>query len=142
MTDQTNQNSKLGEQPERFPGFLRAGDQRVVGAVGVCLLVIVGLVTAWLAVGGDGLANVETLPKNRSTFQVDLNQADWPEISALPKIGEKMARRIVAFREENGPYSSVQSLTLVEGIGSFTLNSIRPYIAELPLSDKMVADKN
>ena len=52
---------------------------------------------------------------------VDLNAADAEELTALPGIGEVLAGRIVAYREANGPFSSVEELTNVSGIGTAKL---------------------
>ena len=39
------------------------------------------------------------------------------ELSALPGIGEKLAERIIACREESGGFSRVEDILNVEGIG-------------------------
>lgn len=119
--------------------YLRPEDQKTIVAITVGLALLAGISTAWYAWRCGGLAHVDRLPKNDFTFQVDLNKADWTEISTLPEIGEKMARRIIEFREQNGPFTSLQSVTRVKGIGSHTIKAIQPYV-DLPLSDKMVAD--
>ena len=48
---------------------------------------------------------------------LDLNAAAEEELTALPGIGEALARRIVEYREANGPFESVEELTEVSGIG-------------------------
>jgi len=48
---------------------------------------------------------------------LDLNAASEEELTALPGIGEELARRIVEYREANGPFESVEELTEVSGIG-------------------------
>ena len=51
------------------------------------------------------------------TFPIHINQAGKEEFMALPGIGEVLAQRIVDYREENGPFSTVEGLMNVEGIG-------------------------
>ena len=46
----------------------------------------------------------------------------------LPGIGPVLGERIVAQREENGPFQSPEDLLRVPGIGDNTLDSIREYI--------------
>lgn len=54
---------------------------------------------------------------------VDINTADAEEISeVLVGIGESKARAIIAFRNQNGPFNTVQDLLQVKGIGEATLN--------------------
>lgn len=48
--------------------------------------------------------------------KVDLNKASAAELAALPGIGEKMAEKIVAFREEERPFKTVADLASVSGI--------------------------
>ena len=43
--------------------------------------------------------------------------ASAEELETLPGIGRVLARRIVAFREENGCFSRLEELMQVEGIG-------------------------
>ena len=48
---------------------------------------------------------------------LDINAAAAEELAALPGIGEVLAGRIVAYREEHGPFAAVEDLTEVSGIG-------------------------
>ncbi len=48
---------------------------------------------------------------------VDLNRASAQELDALPGIGPVLAQRIVAHRDEQGPFRSVDQLDDVPGIG-------------------------
>ena len=58
---------------------------------------------------------------------VNLNTASASELTALPGIGETLAARIVAWREENGPFARVDQVMAVSGIGPATYERIRPY---------------
>jgi competence protein ComEA len=62
-----------------------------------------------------------------------LAQADWPELSLLPDIGEQLAKRIVANRRQNGPFRDLEDLRRVRGIGPRTLEGMKPFL--LPLAD-------
>ncbi|MFV2194681.1 helix-hairpin-helix domain-containing protein [Nocardiopsis sp. LOL_012] len=59
---------------------------------------------------------------------VDINLADAGTLQTLPRIGEVIAREIVAHREAHGPFPSVDALTGVSGIGERTLETLRPHI--------------
>lgn len=61
-------------------------------------------------------------------FQVDINTAGWVELIQLEGIGQGLAHRIVADREVNGPFTDIDNLTRVPGIGPKTLSRIRPWL--------------
>jgi competence protein ComEA len=46
----------------------------------------------------------------------------------LHGIGELLAERIVAYREENGPFATIDDLMNVEGIGEKKLKAITEWI--------------
>ena len=60
--------------------------------------------------------------------QVNINSASAIDIAnALKGIGLKTAEAIVAYREANGAFESLESITMVKGVGGKTLkkNSAR-----------------
>ncbi|MDP5253829.1 ComEA family DNA-binding protein [Vibrio sp. HB161653] len=60
---------------------------------------------------------------------VNINQASTHELATLlTGVGEKKAQRIVDYRELNGPFTSVDSLTQVKGIGPALLAKNRQRI--------------
>ena len=73
-------------------------------------------------------ASVETTGAEEVSFPLDINQADSETLQALPGIGEVLAGRIIAYRDENGPFSSPDQLMTVEGIGEKRLEAILDYI--------------
>ncbi|PKQ35379.1 MAG: competence protein ComEA [Actinobacteria bacterium HGW-Actinobacteria-11] len=57
--------------------------------------------------------------------RIDLNTADQAALETLPRIGPALAARIIAWREENGRFRSVDDLLAVPGIGEKLLAGIR-----------------
>jgi competence protein ComEA len=55
---------------------------------------------------------------------VDVNRATFAELNALPNVSDAVAQAIIDGR----PYSSVDDLIRVYGIGPKTLERIRPYV--------------
>lgn len=48
---------------------------------------------------------------------VNINTAGVEELDTLPGIGESLAGRIIAWREANGPFESIEQIMEVSGIG-------------------------
>ncbi|MCI9672201.1 MAG: ComEA family DNA-binding protein [Lawsonibacter sp.] len=80
-------------------------------------------------VSGEPDAEGEVYPDSLLPGEViDINTADAYDLQRLPGIGEKRAGDIVAYREEHGPFSSVDGLTEVSGIGPGILEGLREYV--------------
>ena len=60
--------------------------------------------------------------------KVNLNTADETELCTLTGIGASKAKAIIAYREENGPFASVEDLMKVEGIKEGTFHKIKDEI--------------
>lgn len=61
-------------------------------------------------------------------YQIDLNSATWVELTQLRGIGPVTAKSIVSDREEVGPFSSVDDLRRVKGIGPKTVEKNRRWL--------------
>lgn len=59
---------------------------------------------------------------------VNINSASSAELETLPGVGPALAGRIIAWREQNGPFRSVDELLAVSGIGEKTLSGFRDQI--------------
>ena len=59
---------------------------------------------------------------------VNINTATAEELETLPGIGEVLAATIIQHREEHGPFTSVDQLLDVSGIGEVTLEEIRDLV--------------
>ena len=108
------------------------GDQGTLLVLVACSLLMIS--SYWWYYGGHNgkLIEIDRAPPLQANYQVDINRADWPEIIQLPGLGEILARRIMADRNENGPFLDVDNLTRVNGIGPKTLEQLRPYLLPIP----------
>ncbi|MGQ7556895.1 helix-hairpin-helix domain-containing protein [Streptococcus suis] len=64
----------------------------------------------------------------KNTSLVNLNTATETDLQTISGIGAKRAADIIAYREANGGFKSVDDLNNVSGIGDKTMESIRPYV--------------
>ncbi|GAA2246113.1 hypothetical protein GCM10010401_19510 [Rarobacter faecitabidus] len=63
-----------------------------------------------------------------SASLVNLNSASATELESLPGIGPALAERIVAWRTAQGPFTSIEQLTQVSGIGSARFGALRDLV--------------
>ena len=59
---------------------------------------------------------------------VDLNRATVEQLDALPGVGPSTAAAIVSYRDQHGPFGSVDDLLQVRGIGPAKLDAIRALV--------------
>lgn len=67
-------------------------------------------------------------PERVPQSPVNINTAQAEELERLPGIGRALAARIIAFREEYGPFRRAEHLIMVRGIGDRRFRRLRPFI--------------
>ena len=70
----------------------------------------------------------ESVAVNEEVVLVNLNDATLDELDTVPGIGPAIANRILAYRQQNGPFREVAALEAVSGIGPVTLARMAPYL--------------
>jgi competence protein ComEA len=60
--------------------------------------------------------------------RVDVDRASAPELTRLPKVGPRLAKAILADREAQGPFGSLENLDRVAGVGPGLLKLIAPHV--------------
>jgi competence ComEA-like helix-hairpin-helix protein len=63
---------------------------------------------------------------------IDVNTASTAELVRLPGIGPHLAQRIVAYRDQNGPFRAVRELERVSGIGPRKVEALAPLVVVSP----------
>jgi competence protein ComEA len=112
---------------------LRRADQAVAAAVLALALAVIAGHWVWQGRLRGRVIEIDRAEPIAIELKIDVNRADWPELALMPSIGEQLARRIVADRQENGPFRDANDLLRVRGIGPRTLEAMRPYL--LPMAD-------
>jgi len=90
---------------------------------------LVGLVGLIGFAGMSFAGQTEKKETSKPELRVDINEADVTELSKLPGIGEQVAKRIVAYRKENGPFEKAEELMNVRGIGEKSFLKLQPYLS-------------
>jgi competence protein ComEA len=65
----------------------------------------------------------------RDGERIDVDQAPAGELARLPKVGPRLAKVIVADRQDHGPFGALEGLDRVPGIGPGLLTTIAPHVA-------------
>ena len=113
-------------------------------ALALCAVFILGVMIGRLSVlrgaaiiqsetGGlpEGRMAQLTLPsgtKESTATKVNINAAPAEELSELPGIGPALAVRIVEYRNQNGPFESLEELKAVKGIGDQVFRNVADLI--------------
>jgi len=59
---------------------------------------------------------------------VNINSATESDFENLPGIGPVLAQKIVDYRDQHGPFRSIQDLMKVSGIGQKKFDSLQAYV--------------
>lgn len=72
------------------------------------------------ASGGDSMSSNSSI--------ININTAGQNELMELPGIGESIANKIIAYREENGKFKTIEDIKNVPGIGDSKFANIKDMI--------------
>jgi competence protein ComEA len=63
-----------------------------------------------------------------SEKKININTASSAELQKLPRIGPKIAQRIIDFRNQNGNFKNIEEIIKVRGIGEKVFKQIKDMI--------------
>ena len=75
--------------------------------------------------GGE---NPVTASSNQTIFPININTAPQQDLMELPGIGEIKAQAIIDYRNQNGPFTSIEEIQNVSGIGPATFEKLKDLI--------------
>ncbi len=101
---------------------------RQIAKMALCLWTVLSGISWVVLPYGLGWRPEIDCPRRECKFLVDINAADWPELSLLPRIGPILSQRIIADRDNHGPFRRPEDLLRVRGIGPGILRGIQPYL--------------
>ena len=59
---------------------------------------------------------------------INLNSASAEQIALLPRVGLKLAQRVVEYRKTTGPFKKIEDLMEVKGVGEKLFVVLRPHL--------------
>jgi comEA protein len=89
---------------------------------GLVLMVFLGLVFSTFFT-----FETQAAPK-ASEKKININTASLAELQKLPRVGEKVAQRIIDFRKKNGRFRRIEDIMKVKGIGEKMFKRIKDLI--------------
>lgn len=130
----------------RIHNFLSSSEQRLILFVGI--IALFGYTLDLLAFQGAEFkaAAADSLAvalEEDEALVIDIRVANAEELMCLPGIGPKRAEDILQYREAN-PFTSVNQIMLVKGIGLKTYHRILPYLTVFgdSLATELIAPTN
>ena len=102
-------------------------------------IVATGLALVLALVVSSGLAIAAGKPA--PSGKVNINTATAQQLTVLPGVGEKLAARIVDYRQKAGGFKNVSKLMNVQGIGEKNLAKIQAFLTTSGETAKPAAGK-
>ena len=87
-------------------------------------LLLVSTCAAW-----GGAAGKSAAPKAAPSGTININSASAEQIALLPRVGIKLAERVVEYRKANGSFKKVEDLMEVKGVGEKLFVVLRPHLS-------------
>jgi competence protein ComEA len=98
---------------------------RVLGSVIVILVFALSVSFAF----AQGSSKVDTGKAiAQSTSKININKATVDQLMEIKGIGQSYAKRIVEYRDKNGPFKKIEDIKEIKGIGDKLFESIKDLI--------------
>lgn len=72
--------------------------------------------------------DVIVIDKKSQEEKISINTASLEELCTIPYVGEKTAQKIIDYRQQNGPFQTLEELMNIKGIGEKKFAKMQEYI--------------
>lgn len=135
---QMEENSRVIDVVNQAGGFLNDAEQNSVNLAQI----VADQMVIYIPRKGEDLSELPIVKQSgvnsannqdsAASDKVDLNKATKEQLKTLHGIGDSKAESILAYREENGPFQTIEEITNVSGIGDATFEKIQEHIQVAP----------
>jgi competence protein ComEA len=87
------------------------------------------LLVSTCAISGAATGKSGAAAKAAPSGTININSASAEQIALLPRVGIKLAERVVEYRKTNGPFKKVEDLMEVKGVGEKLFVVLRPHLS-------------
>ncbi|MGG4168762.1 helix-hairpin-helix domain-containing protein [Rossellomorea vietnamensis] len=127
---EVRQGDRLKFVIDRAGGFTKDADKKLMN--------LAVKVTDEMMIYVPKIGEMETMPQSlpapvssgagSGEDKLNINTASEAEFETLPGIGPSKAATIIQYREENGPFKSIEEITKISGIGDKTFEKLQEHI--------------
>ena len=103
----------------------------LISATALCIVLVIGVF-----IGRNSIGSEYYLPDTGTELVIntepveakaDINKVKMVTLTELDGIGQVTAQNIIDYREEHGPFTSMDQLLEVEGVGETRLRQLKKY---------------
>jgi competence protein ComEA len=95
----------------------------------IAVVSLCGVLQSAHAAQAQKAASTRPAPKPAAAAApININTASAGDLSTLPGIGAKTAERIIEYRQKNGPFTKIEQLMNVRGVGEKNFLKLRTQI--------------
>nr|WP_285876645.1 helix-hairpin-helix domain-containing protein [Fictibacillus phosphorivorans] len=112
-----NKGDRVIDAIKKAGGFLEEAEWRSVNQAEK----VTDEMIIYVAAKGEEVQSISSDPEIETEKSLNINAADLTELQTLSGIGPSKAQSIISYREEFGPFESIEELLEVRGIGEKTI---------------------
>jgi len=124
-------NSRVIDAIEKAGGLIAEAEEKAVNLAQIVedqMVIYVPIEGEDLEKASSEIIANQTMDENDNSATIDINQAEKETLMTLNGIGDSKADNIIAYREENGSFQSIEDIKNVSGIGEATFDNLKDFI--------------
>ncbi|MEC1506863.1 helix-hairpin-helix domain-containing protein [Bacillus haynesii] len=125
---QMKEGDRVHDALKKAGGTVKKADQKQINLAAVLQDGMVVYIQFEGEETAGSLSEAGSRAEGNSGGLVNINTASSEELQAIPGIGPSKAEAVIEYREENGPFQTIEDITNVSGIGEKSFERIKSSI--------------